>query len=260
MLRMARTVAQGDRAARTSCLAGGVALNCVANGRILREGPFERLWIQPAAGDAGGALGAALFVWHQHLEQPRSVTPGRRRAAGLAPRARPSPTTRSQAFLRSARRRLPPARERRTLLRSDRRSSSRTGRSSAGSRGGWSSARGPWARAASSATRASPKMQSLMNLKIKFRESFRPFAPSRAAASGCATTSSSTATQPLHAAGGAGADGTRRIADDRRSSASCPGSDQLNVAALRHPGRHARRLLGPRPDGERATRTRATTT
>ena len=52
-------------------LAGGVALNCVANGRLLREGPFENIWIQPAAGDAGGALGAALFVWHQLLEKPR---------------------------------------------------------------------------------------------------------------------------------------------------------------------------------------------
>src|SRR5258705_5731568 len=53
------------------CLAGGVALNCVANGRLLREGPFENLWIQPAAGDAGGALGAALFVWHQLLGNMR---------------------------------------------------------------------------------------------------------------------------------------------------------------------------------------------
>ncbi len=55
------------------CLAGGVALNCVANGRILREGPFERLWIQPAAGDAGGALGVALFIWHQLMDRPRVV-------------------------------------------------------------------------------------------------------------------------------------------------------------------------------------------
>src|SRR5438093_1281704 len=53
-------------------LAGGVALNCVANGRILREGPFEDIWIQPAAGDAGGSLGAAMFVWHQLLEKPRN--------------------------------------------------------------------------------------------------------------------------------------------------------------------------------------------
>ena len=53
-------------------LAGGVALNCVANGRLLREGPFDDIWIQPAAGDAGGALGAALFVWHQLLDKPRT--------------------------------------------------------------------------------------------------------------------------------------------------------------------------------------------
>src|SRR5947209_8695821 len=56
-------------------LAGGVALNCVANGRLLREGPFESIWIQPAAGDAGGALGAALFVWHQLMGRPRRASP-----------------------------------------------------------------------------------------------------------------------------------------------------------------------------------------
>ena len=74
-------------------LAGGVALNCVGNGRILREGPFENIWIQPAAGDAGGALGAALFVWHQLLDTNRKVGP-RDDAARLAPRAG-VPTTRS---------------------------------------------------------------------------------------------------------------------------------------------------------------------
>src|SRR5512145_1938809 len=71
MLRMAHT-AHRLTGERTLCLAGGVALNCVANGRLLREGPFEDLWIQPAAGDAGGALGAALLIWHQLLDQPRS--------------------------------------------------------------------------------------------------------------------------------------------------------------------------------------------
>src|SRR5690606_4261201 len=55
------------------CLAGGVALNCVGNGKILREGPFDSIWIQPAAGDAGGALGAAYMVWHQLLNKPRTV-------------------------------------------------------------------------------------------------------------------------------------------------------------------------------------------
>ena len=68
MLRMARHV-QKETGQKNLCLAGGVALNCVGNGRVLREGPFENIWIQPAAGDAGGALGAALFVWYQYLEQ-----------------------------------------------------------------------------------------------------------------------------------------------------------------------------------------------
>src|SRR5580704_8801503 len=70
MLRMARHV-HAETGMKNLCLAGGVALNCVANGRILREGPFEELWIQPAAGDAGGALGVALFIWHQLLDRPR---------------------------------------------------------------------------------------------------------------------------------------------------------------------------------------------
>src|SRR5262249_49269402 len=58
---------------KNRCLAGGVALNCVANGRLLRDGPFERIFIQPAAGDAGGAVGAALIAWHQHLGKPRTA-------------------------------------------------------------------------------------------------------------------------------------------------------------------------------------------
>ncbi len=70
VLRIAR-YAQQLTGARQLTLAGGVALNCVANGKLLRDGPFENIWIQPAAGDAGGALGAALFVWHQLLGKPR---------------------------------------------------------------------------------------------------------------------------------------------------------------------------------------------
>src|ERR671919_3007609 len=72
MMRMART-AHRETGMENLCLAGGVALNCVGNGRILREGPFKQLWIQPAAGDAGGALGVAQLIWHRHLKQPRSV-------------------------------------------------------------------------------------------------------------------------------------------------------------------------------------------
>src|SRR5204862_3372738 len=71
MMRCARHVHR-ETGMKNLCLAGGVALNCVGNGRILREGPFENIWIQPAAGDAGGALGVALFIWHQLLDQPRT--------------------------------------------------------------------------------------------------------------------------------------------------------------------------------------------
>ncbi|HSB53278.1 MAG TPA: carbamoyltransferase N-terminal domain-containing protein, partial [Gemmatimonadales bacterium] len=76
MLRMARTAHRQTGLDRL-CLAGGVALNCVGNGRILREGPFKQLWIQPATGDAGGALGVAQLIWHRYLQQPRRVTPGK---------------------------------------------------------------------------------------------------------------------------------------------------------------------------------------
>src|SRR5262245_53818617 len=72
MIRLSRTLHR-ETGAEDLCLAGGVALNCVGNGRVLREGPFRRLWIQPAAGDAGGAIGAALSAWHQLDGQPRAV-------------------------------------------------------------------------------------------------------------------------------------------------------------------------------------------
>src|SRR5881398_3661769 len=73
---MARTVHR-ETGMPNLCLAGGVALNCVANGRLLREGPFQQLWIQPAAGDAGGALGVAQLIWHRYCRQPRAVMPER---------------------------------------------------------------------------------------------------------------------------------------------------------------------------------------
>src|SRR2546430_10959963 len=75
LLRMGRDLHQRT-GMRHLVLAGGVALNCVANGRLLREGPFEDIWIQPAAGGAGGALGAGIFVWHQLLNKPRQAMPG----------------------------------------------------------------------------------------------------------------------------------------------------------------------------------------
>ena len=95
MLRMAREV-QRQTSKKNLVLAGGVALNCVANGRLLREGPFENIWIQPAAGDAGGALGAALFVWHQLMDKPRQPErPGHARRAVCWGRAFPTRTSRS---------------------------------------------------------------------------------------------------------------------------------------------------------------------
>ncbi|MDQ3699150.1 MAG: carbamoyltransferase [Gemmatimonadota bacterium] len=83
MLRMARTAHRESGGLENLCLAGGVALNCVGNGRLLREGPFKRLWIQPAAGDAGGALGVAELIWHRHLSEPRKLA----RRATAAPAA-----------------------------------------------------------------------------------------------------------------------------------------------------------------------------
>lgn len=157
------------------CLAGGVALNCVANGRILREGPFDKLWIQPAAGDAGGALGAALAVWHRYLGKERKkITKGdRQQGSFLGPRY-----TNKQVieFLESNQ--YPYHR-----LDQDHRAATIAERLADGKIVGYFAGRmefGPRALGARSIL-ADPRRedtQSKMNLKIKFRESFRPFAPS----------------------------------------------------------------------------------
>jgi carbamoyltransferase len=173
VLRLAR-----DLHARTGMknlvLAGGVALNCVANGRLLREGPFESLWIQPAAGDAGGALGAALFVWHQLLEKPRQARPGDSQKGSLL-----GPQFSSGAVRQFLHRVEAPCRQyvdEEDLL-------SRVAQLLAdGKVVGWFQGRmdfGPRALGARSilGDPRSPRMQSIMNVKIKFRESFRPFAP-----------------------------------------------------------------------------------
>ncbi len=175
MLRTARHVHR-QTGMKNLVLAGGVALNCVGNGRILREGPFEKLWIQPAAGDAGGALGAALFIWHQLLDKPAraatAATPSRARCW-----ARHTSTTEIEEVLDRRGGGLRDRGRRRGTGRRRRRSFWPRKKSSAGFRDGWSSARGRWGRGASWATPAARAMQSVMNLKIKFRESFRPFAP-----------------------------------------------------------------------------------
>lgn len=173
MLRLARHV-HARTGQRYLVLAGGVALNCVGNGRILREGPFEELWIQPAAGDAGGALGTALFIWHQLLGQPRDPQ-GRDAQQGsfLGPAY-------SDADIAAA---LTACGARFSTCDSDEELCEQVAEQlEAGRVVGWFQGRmefGPRALGARSilADARHPGMQSLLNLKVKFRESFRPFAP-----------------------------------------------------------------------------------
>jgi carbamoyltransferase len=155
-------------------LAGGVALNCVANGRLLREGPFESIWIQPAAGDAGGALGSALFVWHQLMGRPRQANPhDSQKGSFLGPEFGPEEIGRFLSGVGQAGRRFDDETElyeHVAELLADEKVV------------GWFQGRmefGPRALGARSilGDPRSPRMQATMNLKIKFRESFRPFAP-----------------------------------------------------------------------------------
>jgi len=174
MLRMTRHVHEVT-GMRRLCLAGGVALNCVGNGRILREGPFEEIWIQPAAGDAGGALGVALALWHRHLDNPRQVEEGRdqMQAAYLGPEYSRDEIV---AYLEGQE---APAEEL-----SDGELPHRVAQLLTEEKVvGWFQGRmefGPRALGSRSilGDPRSPQMQSQMNLKIKYRESFRPFAPS----------------------------------------------------------------------------------
>ncbi len=174
MLRSARHVHR-QTGMKNLCLAGGVALNCVGNGRILREGPFDSIWIQPAAGDAGGALGVALFIWHQLLEQPREPSHlDSQRASYLGPCFRDEDIKR---FLESVGARY------RHFSQEDELCEHVSSLIAGGKVVGWMCGRmefGPRALGSRSiiGDARSEKMQSVMNLKIKFRESFRPFAPS----------------------------------------------------------------------------------
>jgi carbamoyltransferase len=174
MFRLARQ-AKRVTGLKNLCLAGGVALNCVANGRILREGIFDEIWIQPAAGDAGGALGAALLGWHHYLEKPRVTNEktDSQRGTYLGPafsqdEIRQFLTSRDAPFIELSDAELP---ERVAELIAKQKVV------------GWFQGRmefGPRALGSRSilGDARSPAMQETMNLKIKFRESFRPFAPS----------------------------------------------------------------------------------
>ena len=174
MLRMARHIHRETKQ-KNLCLAGGVALNCVGNGKILREGPFDNIWIQPAAGDAGGALGAALFVWYQYLDNQRTIE-GQRdfmKASCLGPEFSSSQLlhylkTNNITYEELSSEQIP-------VRIADLIAAQKTI--------GWFQGRmefGPRALGARSiiGDARSSQMQEIMNLKIKFRESFRPFAPS----------------------------------------------------------------------------------
>ena len=193
MLLMART-AHRETGSRRLCLAGGVALNCVGNGRLLREGPFQEIWVQPAAGDAGGALGVAYALWHRYLGKPRVSA---ERSGAWKPRSRTSSVDRAlpsyadamQGALLGPRfsddqiaewlrdhgvaaryvNRSTLAREIAELIANGKVIGLFQGRMEFGPRAlGCRSIIGD---------ARSPAMQSVLNLKIKFRESFRPFAP-----------------------------------------------------------------------------------
>lgn len=173
LLKMAAHVRESTGQSRL-CLAGGVALNCVANGHILRSGLFDEMWIQPAAGDAGGALGAALFAWYQLLGNERHVqSPDSQQASSLGPRC-------DEAAIRAM---LDSVGARYEFIEDDDALCNRVADLIADEKVvGWVQGRmefGPRALGNRSilGDARSPAMQSVMNLKIKFRESFRPFAP-----------------------------------------------------------------------------------
>ncbi len=174
VLRLARTI-HAETGEENLCLAGGVALNCVANGRILREGPFENIWIQPAAGDAGGALGAAAIVWHDYLDADRKLNAGMDAMQGAflgpgfsAKGIRADLDAQGAVYREHSDAELLPRLA--ELLEQEHVIGWAHGRMEFGPRalGGRSIIGDP----------RSAKMQSVMNLKIKYRESFRPFAPS----------------------------------------------------------------------------------
>ncbi|MBC7952292.1 MAG: carbamoyltransferase [Rhodospirillaceae bacterium] len=175
VLKLARAI-RSETGARNLCLAGGVALNCVANGKLLREGIFDNIWIQPAAGDAGGALGAALAGYHIHKGQPRNVAGGGKDAMKGSYLGPVYGQTDIEARLTGAGAKF-------TVL-SDDQLIEATAQALAEEKAvGWMQGRmefGPRALGGRSilGDPRSPSMQKVLNLKVKYRESFRPFAPS----------------------------------------------------------------------------------
>jgi carbamoyltransferase len=172
VLRLTRSIRE-ETGIRNLCLAGGVALNCVANGKVLRDGKFDNIWVQPAAGDAGGALGAALTVHHLHLDQPRTADGhDKMRGSYLGPQF-------EQAEVEA---RLTAAGAKFSVVSDTELFQAGATALADGKALGWFQGRmefGPRALGGRSilGDARSPAMQSVLNLKVKYRESFRPFAP-----------------------------------------------------------------------------------
>ena len=242
MLRLARDLAR-ETGQKALCLAGGVALNCVANGKILRDGCFERIWIQPAAGDAGGALGACFAAHHQFKNQPRKLNGHIDGMAGayLGP-----------SFAQDEiERRLSAAGAVFEIVADE---AALIGRAadalSEGQALGWFQGRmefGPRALGARSilGDARSPTMQRLLNLKVKYREivpALRPFGP----AGGGRRLVRARRGQPLHAAGRGR--GRASPPAHERSRRRAVRDRQAERGPFRDSGRDARRLLGPDPD------------
>ena len=245
MLRLTRSVAQ-QTGERNLCLAGGVALNCVANGKILRDGRFDGLWIQPAAGDAGGALGAAYAAYYGYAGKARTASHSGDQMSGsyLGPEFGQAEVERR---LRACGARFETLDEQAMLL--------ACARDLADGRAvGWFQGRmefGPRALGARSilGDARSPTMQKMLNLKVKYRESFRPFAPA-VLREHVARVVRAGRRQPLHAAGRGG----RQASAPRheRCAAGAVRDRQAQRRPLRHSGGHPCGLL--RQGSDRSSR------
>ena len=243
MMRMARS-AHELTGSENLCMAGGVALNCVGNGKILRNGPFKNIWIQPAAGDAGGALGVAQMIWHRHMKKPRTVQGNGRdamRGSYLGPDFSDDEVQKRLEALGAK------------FTKYDRKEVHKKAAEILADEKviGWFNGRmefGPRALGSRSiiGDPRSPKMQEQMNLKIKFRESFRPFAPS-VLARACVGLLRDGLRLSVHVARCAGSRGPQNQ-NDRRSGEAL-WYRQIERTALRSPGHYARRLLSAGSDG-----------
>ena len=244
VLRLTRSLAKQTGMKRL-CLAGGVALNCVANGKVLRDGQFEEIFVQPAAGDAGGSLGAALAAYYETsadaIANPISKRPDAMQGAYLGPAYAQSEIEERLKKIGAVYRVI-----------DDEALVDETAAALAGGQAvGWHQGRmefGPRALGARSilADPRSPTMQKVLNLKVKYRESFRPFAPSvlRERVADWFDLDTNSPYMLLVADVKSSA-----LPEDDRRRAEALRHRQIECAALRYSGRHPCRLFGPHPDG-----------